>query len=404
MPSVPRIPLRSISAKNFRSLADVEVNFGRFSVLVGPNGSGKSNLLKVLQFVSDTARFDVVSAIEMHGGFESLHRDSAGAGPIQLELTGVVTTFASESAPDEYSLELSVVDGRISRTEGFLFKRVQGRGRRIGFTTAGAVARVGDVRSQRGAATGPVGAVTLADDSRSALGALARITTEEIGDGPRQFVDFLSSVRYLDPNVEQARQPSRYTDSRLADDAANLSSALKHIADTSPDSFEALSRDLRECLPGMRGVEFLSIGGAARSLVAAIRESGIEQPIELAQASFGTVRVLSLLAALHDPAPPALTVIEEVDHGLHPYALDVVVRRMREASSRTQIIAASHSPTLVNRLRAEELIVTDRNPLTGESIIAVADPAVLAEAAERSGLGLGELWYAGSLGGVPVDA
>ena len=44
---------------------------------------------------------------------------------------------------------------------------------------------------------------------------------------------------------------------------------------------------------------------------------------------------------------------------------------MREASGRTQIIAASHSPTLVNRLESEELILCDRDPDTGESMIPV---------------------------------
>lgn len=53
-------------------------------------------------------------------------------------------------------------------------------------------------------------------------------------------------------------------------------------------------------------------------VVAELHENGLRRPIELADASFGTVRMLALLTALHDPDPPALTVIEEVDHGLHP--------------------------------------------------------------------------------------
>ena len=62
----PRTPLRSIRAKNYRSFVDVE--FGPFSVLAGPNGSGKSNLLSVLQLVRDTARTDIPTAVDRHGG------------------------------------------------------------------------------------------------------------------------------------------------------------------------------------------------------------------------------------------------------------------------------------------------------------------------------------------------
>ena len=124
-------------------------------------------------------------------------------------------------------------------------------------------------------------------------------------------------------------------------------------------------------------------------VVAELHENGLRRPIELADASFGTVRMLALLTALHDPDPPNLTVIEEVDHGLHPYALDVLVNRMREASGRTQIIAVSHSPTLVNRLESEELILCDRDPETGESVIPVPTAGQLAASRGTSGRGLG---------------
>ena len=74
---------------------------------------------------------------------------------------------------------------------------------------------------------------------------------------------------------------------------------------------------------------------------------------------------------------------------------------MREASGRTQIIAASHSPTLVNRLESEELILCDRDPETGESVIPVLTAGQLAASRGTSGRGLGELWYSGVLDGVP---
>ena len=80
----PRTPLRSIRAKNYRSFVDVDVEFGPFSVLAGPNGSGKSNLLSVLQLVRDTARTDIPTAVDRHGGYEQLRRATGDAGPIEL--------------------------------------------------------------------------------------------------------------------------------------------------------------------------------------------------------------------------------------------------------------------------------------------------------------------------------
>ena len=74
---------------------------------------------------------------------------------------------------------------------------------------------------------------------------------------------------------------------------------------------------------------------------------------------------------------------------------------MRPGSRDRRVRAVSHSPTLVNRLESEELILCDRDPETGESVIPVLTAGQLAASRGTSGRGLGELWYSGVLDGVP---
>jgi predicted ATPase len=121
----------------------------------------------------------------------------------------------------------------------------------------------------------------------------------------------------------------------------------------------------------------------------------------LAHASFGTIRALALLAMLYDPAPPLLTCVEEIDHGLHPHVFDRLVELLRQAAARSQLIIATHSPALVNRLRPAELIVCERDLDTGLARIPAVDPQAVAQTHAASGYGLGELWFSGALGGVP---
>ena len=85
--------------------------------------------------------------------------------------------------------------------------------------------------------------------------------------------------------------------------------------------------------------------------------------------------------------------------GLSP--LDRIVERLRSASERTQLLLATHSPTLVNRLAPEELIICERDPDTGASLIPAIDPSEVRSIAAEDELGLGELWFTGTLGGVP---
>ena len=383
-----RLPVSRIKAENFRSLDEVDVSLGPFSVLVGPNGSGKSNLLRVLSFIRDTARFDIDNTLRLAGGYDHIHRQARGAGAVVLQVEGQVTTHASEGAPDSYRLRLNRATTGVTRTEELNFKRMAGPGRRI---------LVQDTRVRIGATS----QMRLATSRTSGLGTLAKVSADEFGPGPREFVDFLTSIRYLDPDVNAAREPSRLLASPLADDASNLAGALYALSHDDPDSFGLLQRDLARCLPGLERVDLTPIGGSALSIVVQLRESGVSAPIDLADASFGTVRLLALLTALHDPAPPKLTIIEEVDHCLHPHALDVLVDRMRAASRHTQLLVASHSPTLVNRLTPAEVIICDRDPQTGASVIPAIDSNEISAALKNTDLRAGELWFSGALGGVP---
>jgi len=65
-----------------------------------------------------------------------------------------------------------------------------------------------------------------------------------------------------------------------------------------------------------------------------------------------------------------------------------------------------HSPTVVNRLHADELIVCERDPTTGASLIPALpkdQQDAMWHKAQEHDLRLGELWFSGTLGGV-LDA
>lgn len=125
----------------------------------------------------------------------------------------------------------------------------------------------------------------------------------------------------------------------------------------------------------------------------------------LAEASGRLLRHGAATRAADCPArarPPPFTAIEEVDQGLHPYAMDILIDRMRAASARTQILAATHSPTLVNRLAPKEIIVCDRDAETGASIIQAVSAGQITSALSQSDWRPGELCFAGALRGVPA--
>ncbi|MFC7650247.1 AAA family ATPase [Streptosporangium lutulentum] len=158
--------------------------------------------------------------------------------------------------------------------------------------------------------------------------------------------DFLSTFRIFDVDVTRACLPSRVSrngDETIADNASNLAGFLLMLRDTDEEAWERLQADAVEVLPQLEALDFEYPSGGAHAVVVVLRERGLRDTTPLLDASYGTIRLLGLLAMLYDPNPPALTCVEEIDHGLHPQALELLVERIREASERTQFIIATHS-------------------------------------------------------------
>lgn len=77
--------------------------------------------------------------------------------------------------------------------------------------------------------------------------------------------------------------------------------------------------------------------------------------------SDGQLRFLGLLILLMLPDPPLLIAIDEPEIGMHPRMIDVFSEVVIEASKRTQVILATHSPQLLDHLPAESLLVVEHN-------------------------------------------
>jgi predicted ATPase len=399
--------LRKLTVSNFKSLRNVEVALGPLNVLVGPNQSGKTNFLDVIQFLGDSVRDDLSPAIEERGGFDRVRFRGGRTPPttVSIKVEANVTRHSSESAPDEYTLrfwlrrQARVQEQYLFRHEAFRFKRYRGPGRRI--TIEGS-----DVKfiTESPAGEQVERTLPLRRDSL-ALSTLPRLDPEEGGSEVSRIAELFSTFRIFDVNVDKARGPSTMTDdAQLEPDASNLAGFLLHLINSRPDWFGQLQDDARRMIPGLKSIQLQIIGGAQEGVVVHLEEKGLQGTTPLGEASFGTIRILALLAMLYDPDPPALTCVEEIDHGLHPYVFDLLVDRLREASERTQLLIVTHSPALVNRLSASELIVCERDPDTGESLIPAIEASLVREIEDRAEgrLGLGEIWFSGTLGGVPA--
>jgi predicted ATPase len=140
----------------------------------------------------------------------------------------------------------------------------------------------------------------------------------------------------------------------------------------------------------------INIGeGLARTY---LREAGLVEMLSAIRMSDGTLKFLSLLAALFHPKPPPLVCIEEPEIGLHPDAMQLVAEALLEASESRQLIVTTHSDALIDHLsdRPDSVLVCERDFDNGTQMKRLSRESLKAWLEHYT---LGELWRKGEIGG-----
>jgi predicted ATPase len=114
-------------------------------------------------------------------------------------------------------------------------------------------------------------------------------------------------------------------------------------------------------------------------------------------ASDGTMKMLAYLTVLYDPEPPRFIGIEEPENFLHPRLLPELAEECRAASENSQLLITSHSPFLLNAMRAEEVRVLYRDEQGFTQAVRASDIQGIPEFIQ-AGASLGHLWMEGHFG------
>lgn len=168
----------------------------------------------------------------------------------------------------------------------------------------------------------------------------------------------------LDLDIKKLAHPSpaREIVQTLPPDGSGLASILAGLHLEAHDQFNEIVERLKTVVPTVQGLRI-----KRRALEP--QEVGYEllfdmkggEGIPAEYVSEGTLITLALLVLLAGPNPPGLVLIENLERGLHPKALcDLVdqIRSLQKENPRLQVVATSHSPYLLDRLAADEILLT----------------------------------------------
>ena len=162
----------------------------------------------------------------------------------------------------------------------------------------------------------------------------------------------LESIRFLDLSPEVMKVPSIPGQIILGDRGENLSSVLQDIC-TDKDSKHALTEWVRQLTPlDVSDFDFVP-DQQGKVLLTLIESTG--RRTSAYSASDGTLRFLAIIAALMGPDSAKFYFLEEIDNGIHPTRLALLLQLIEQQTKHRgiQVVTTTHSPQLLAMLSPE---------------------------------------------------
>lgn len=313
--------IQNLSIRNFKVLRQADIELKALTVIVGPNSSGKSTVLHALKHLT---RF----------------------GEILTSTDEVPLAFRIATLEDKDGFqERGALDSlRRKGCDGSTILKAWGRRQGKGFNLELEVREGGRYR------------YVAELDGHKIPAPLAPT-----------FLNMKSVLLKLDVNKLGAPSYPKQTSLTLPDDGDGLSSVLAgiHLEDIS--RFKRIIEQTRSVIGGLQDIHIKQVP-MERALAFQGPNIGYQLFFDMKGAkgipahniSDGTLLTLALLVSLSVPVPPDLVMIDDVERGFHPRALQDLVRQLRNVQDQEpelQIVVTSHSPYLLDFLRAEEILL-----------------------------------------------
>ena len=358
--------LEKLTIKNFKSIREQTLALGRLNVFIGGNGAGKSNLIEAFRFLREIVNQNLAGYTGMKGGADTL------------------LYFGRKKSP-EMSFRLEFGDADLANA---YLVRLRG-------TAEDTLLITEDTELWHVRMTQPPSMTISASEKESKLKTL---------DHPfaREALKNLESYRVYHfhdtSDTAAVKRTGNVDDNRvLRPQADNLAAFLYWMQQKQPDHFANIQDTLRQIAPFFQEFRLAPSKLNESRIRLEWKEKGSDAYFNASSFSDGTLRFLCLATVLLQPQLPTLLLLDEPELGLHPAAVTLLADMLSSAATRTQVIVATQSVTLVNQFEPESVWAVDRadqqsvfRHLSEQDMTAWLDD-----------YGLGELWEKNILGARP---
>jgi len=360
--------LEKLTIKNFKSIREQTLELGLLNVFIGGNGAGKSNLIGAFRFLREIVNQNLAGYTGTKGGADNL------------------LYFGRKRSP-EMSFRLDFGEGEIGNAYFVKLKPTDEDGFIISEETA-------FYHERKHYPTPYVRGISIASKESKLKTETHICAREAMSD-----LDSYRVYHFHDTSdTAEVKGTVNLEDNRvLRPQAENLAAFLYWMQQKKPDHFANIQDTLRQIAPFFDEFRLAPSILNEDKIRLEWKEKGSDAYFNASSLSDGTLRFLCLATLLLQPKLPMVVLLDEPELGLHPAAVTLLADLLASAATRTQVIVATQSVTLVNQFDPESVWAVDRQD--NQSVFRHLNQADMSTWLDD--YGLGELWEKNVLGARP---
>lgn len=362
--------LKSVSIMNFFSFGEkktIELSQG-VNLLLGINGSGKTSFINALRVLTEGIAGDGLQKLvqEQWGGFDQIVNNNGAESATGIRLWYVFDAsclakihpsipFAGDV---EYCISIRKSGTSYSLSEKVCAPERRGMGKFVFLDFNNGNGRI-SARNET-----QITMQEISSDDMSGQELAVRQLNDPVHYLPiyvlRKAVESIAVYNYF--NVAEGsrlRMPAEYSsEKRLRKSGENLANILNELKLNNSFYFDELETTFGNVNPNFKSIDINNLYGQS---YITLRERNMNKSVGALHISDGTMHFLLLESIFYNPNRGTLVATDEPERGLHPDMIYSVAEMMKNAAKTSQLIAATHSPYLLNQFKLGDIIVFEKN-------------------------------------------
>jgi len=372
--------IKNIEVKNFKAIESAKVKLTPLTAFIGYNGMGKSSLLEALQMFKSIVTEGLDAAVRPWREFEHIYYKGKKSNR-GFVIEGQKVMFS----PMEFLFDLSLPVGR-AKVKTCIAQERNGRGnlffieewiKGAGFSPRDKTMKsIYEVRKHD--------SINFSLDYGHSYSAGQYNPDKSMHSAISSIKSYIEKWQFLSMNTflmgDPFAQKKTAGSTILQNDGRNIAEYILSIRDKDLNVFSSILETVQYVLPYASDLQPQITQELERMVYLQLSEQDFKLPGWML--STGTLKILALLAVFRHPEPSPLIVIEELENGLDPRTIHLVITEIRNYidNKKGQVLITSHSPYLLDQLHISQIVFVERK----DEKVSVSRPADDTEVLEWS--------------------